>query len=196
MLPRTSKTVAALTSALILLMLSSQIATAIRSIRDIPPTKHLAPTGTALSDIAAAIKLTAAEEGWVALQIDPDLIRATLRVRTHKAVVTIGFDDTNFWITYADSINMGYQPDKHVQHAGDWIEGPVIHGNYNVWVELLAQSIAASVKNPPKSNSSVVVPCDSVLLIADELERLDALRARGVLTQEEFDQQKAKLLAR
>jgi len=31
-------------------------------------------------------------------------------------------------------------------------------------------------------------------MIADELEKLDALRQRGVLTQQEFDAQKAKLL--
>jgi hypothetical protein len=36
----------------------------------------------------------------------------------------------------------------------------------------------------------------SPIMIADELEKLDALRERGVLTQEEFDRQKAKLLAR
>jgi hypothetical protein len=35
----------------------------------------------------------------------------------------------------------------------------------------------------------------SPILIADELEKLDALREGGVLTQEEFDKQKAKLLA-
>jgi hypothetical protein len=32
-------------------------------------------------------------------------------------------------------------------------------------------------------------------MIADELEKLDALRERGILTQEEFDQLKAKFLA-
>jgi hypothetical protein len=31
-------------------------------------------------------------------------------------------------------------------------------------------------------------------MIADELDKLDALRQRGVLTQQEFDEQKAKLL--
>jgi hypothetical protein len=45
------------------------------------------------------------------------------------------------------------------------------------------------VQNPPERSSG------SPLLIADELEKLDKLRQRGLLTQGEFDQQKAKLLA-
>ena len=53
-----------------------------------------------------------------------------------------------------------------------------------------------NAKFPPKSNPTDAAPVGSQLLIAEELENLDALRERGVLTQEEFDQQKAKLLAR
>jgi len=38
-------------------------------------------------------------------------------------------------------------------------------------------------------------PNDTTALIADELEKLASLRDRGVLTSEEFDERKAKLLA-
>jgi len=39
-------------------------------------------------------------------------------------------------------------------------------------------------------------PNDTTALIADELEKLASLRDRGILTSEEFDERKAKLLAR
>ena len=47
-----------------------------------------------------------------------------------------------------------------------------------------------SNENPPKQSNA------SSLSVADELDKLDKLRQRGVLTQGEFDQEKAKLLAR
>ena len=47
-----------------------------------------------------------------------------------------------------------------------------------------------SNENPPNQSNA------SPLLVADELDKLDKLRLRGVLTQGEFDQQKAKLLTR
>jgi hypothetical protein len=46
------------------------------------------------------------------------------------------------------------------------------------------------MQNPPNRSRTSPLP------IADELDKLDKLRRRGVLTQEEFDQQKTKLLAR
>ena len=76
------------------------------------------------------------------------------------------------------------------------IKGPRIHSNYNIWIDQLAKRIAIHTKVPPKSNLTDTAPSRNFILIADELEKLDALRERGVLSQEEFEQQKIRLLAR
>lgn len=55
--------------------------------------------------------------------------------------------------------------------------------------------IAIRTKAPPIDEEKDRGAAHSPLLIADELEKLDALRERGILTQDEFERQKAKLLA-
>jgi hypothetical protein len=166
------------------------------TIRNIPPTPHLAPAETSLADLSAAIKFAVVEEGWSAIAEAPGVIRASLRVRTHKAVVTIGFDESNFWIEYRDSMNLDYNPkNRRATRTRREIKGPRIHRNYNLWIKSLAKSIELYASTPPKSYLTDTAPSETPILIADELEKLDALRERGILTQEEFDQQKAKLLA-
>jgi hypothetical protein len=199
MLYRMRRQIVVLVPLLTLLALAPPSSEASATIQNISPTPHLAPAGTSLADLAAAIRAAAAERGWRITDESPGLMHATLVVRTHRASIVIGFDASNFWIEYRDSLNLDYNPDDlrtkrnarlHV------IKGPRIHANYNVWVERLAESIVINAEFPPKSNPTDAAPAGSQLLIADELEKLDALRERGVLTQEEFDNQKAKLLAR
>lgn len=74
-------------------------------------------------------------------------------------------------------------------------KGPRIHPNYNVWVRQLADQVAGRTAVILEANRGQESE-GSVSLIADELEKIDRLRQRGVLTQDEFDEQKKKLLAR
>jgi hypothetical protein len=167
------------------------------TIRNIPPTPHHAPENTSLADVAATIQLAADIEGWRPLEEEPGSMIARLRLRTHTAVVKIGFDQSKFWIDYFDSTNLGYDPDdlrKTKTRRG--IKGPRIHKNFNKWVRQLADSIEDHMKTPRSAIRVEQTRTPSPIMIADELEKLDALRERGVLTQEEFDRQKAKLLAR
>jgi hypothetical protein len=165
------------------------------TIRNIRPTPHFAPSGTSLSDISAAIKLAANAEMWQVTEDTSGVMTATLHVRTHGAVVTIGFDESNFWIEYRDSYNLDYhQTDLRRLKNARVVKGPRIHRNYNRWVGMLAKSIATHAKNARRSSPIRTMPAVAPSLIADELEKLDTLRSRGVLTQQEFDQQKAKLL--
>lgn len=166
------------------------------TIRNTPPTPHFAPAGTPLVDLAVAIRRAANEQGWRIIEEAPGVMQASLHIRSHEAVVTISFDETNFWIEYADSINLDYNPNslRKTRNRGE-IKGPRIHRNYNIWVDQLARKIAVYAKAPPKAKLTETAPSRNPILIADELERLDALRKRGVLSPEEFDQQKARLLA-
>ena len=164
------------------------------TIRNIPPTPHFAPDGTSPADLAAAIKIAADEVNWRITGEAPGVIQASLFIRTHTAVVTIHYDESNYWIDYQDSANLDYSPnDKTLSGPSRRIvKGPRIHKNYNLWVDQLAKRIAIQTKTPPRTNQARAA---DPVMIADELEKLDALRERGILTQDEFDQQKSKLLA-
>jgi hypothetical protein len=193
---RTRNSVLLLIALLLFSGLALPPAAASATIQNIPGTRHSAPVGTSLATISAAIRFAANQQGWIITEETPGLMQASLRVRTHVAMVTIGFDESNYWIEYRDSVNLDYNPnDRKKTKSMRLIKGPRIHKNYNLWVSQLSESIADHVKAPPQSHSASAAPPLSPILIADELEKLDSLRERGILTQEEFDQQKAKLLA-
>ncbi|WP_426954993.1 hypothetical protein [Muricoccus radiodurans] len=69
--------------------------------------------------------------GWVMEDRGPGLIRGTLNVRTHQAVVDIPYNNSVFGIRYVSSQNLDY-------------DGTTIHRNYNGWVERLQRTIAAT----------------------------------------------------
>ena len=151
---------------LIILMLSLMLmwispAAATVTIRNISPTAHLAPAGTSLADLAAAIKLAADELDWRVVTEAPGVITAALLVRQrHEAVVTIGYDELNYWIDYQDSDNLDYSPDDLNKRGklGKFVKGPRIHRNYNVWVDRLAERIAIRTRAPPRANLANTAP--------------------------------------
>jgi hypothetical protein len=174
----------------------SPLLAAAASIRNIPPTPHLAPIGTTPDDLKASIRFAVNEQGWNIISESPGVLRVSLRVRTHFAVVEIGFDSANYWIKYVDSTNLDYNPrGVKATKTRRAVQGPRIHRNYNKWVEQLATNIAIRTADSSKLKIPRTNPPANPLLIADELGKLDSLRERGVLTQAEFDRQKAKLLA-
>ena len=101
-------------------------------------------------------------------------------------------------IDYLGSVNLKYSPNDLVTRRRGWVrvnvKGPRIHGNYNKWVDALAVRIAARVSHPMQQ-ARPLKQQPSTLLVADELEKLDALRQPGVLTNEEFERQKERILA-
>ena len=68
--------------------------------------------------------------GWAMEEVRPGLIRGTLNLRTHQAVVDIPYDRQRFSIQYASSRDLNY-------------DGSTIHSNYNGWVQRLEQTIIA-----------------------------------------------------
>jgi len=174
-------------------LLAPAIATAAKSsktVENISPRFHLAPVGTSAAQRVAAITAAAQDEGWRVVDEAPSIVTVILLRRSHEAVVTIGYDELNFWIDYKDSKNLNYNPKDLTGRVGSRrsivTKGPRIHPNYNRWVAELADQIALQMQKPPERTSV------SPTLIADEL---DKLRQRGVLTQREFDEQKSRLLA-
>jgi hypothetical protein len=179
---------------LLLAPLNATAAQRSKTVENIPPRYHFAPVGTSPDRLGAAITAAAEDQGWRVIGEAPGEVTAILVRRTHEAVVTIGYDELNFWIDYKDSKNLNYDAKDRKRRTKGQPRGttkaPRIHPNYNIWVAELADQIALRTQHPPKSSDA------SPPVVADELEKLDKLLQRGALTQGEFDEQKTKLLAR
>ena len=81
-----------------------------KTIENIPPWPHLAPVGTSPDRLVAAITAAAEDQGWRVIGEAPGVVTAILVRRSHEAVITIGYDELNFWIDYKDSKNLNYNP--------------------------------------------------------------------------------------
>lgn len=68
--------------------------------------------------------------GWTMQEVRLGLVRGTLNLRSHQAVVDIAYDLRRFTIAYVDSTNLN--------RSGD-----MIHPNYNSWVQRLQNAIVA-----------------------------------------------------
>ncbi len=196
-----TKSLGVATALLAVALISPTSARASRSvtIQNIPLTPHQAPPGTPLVDIAEAVRMAAGSGNWDIIGETSGSMTARLRIRTHTAMVIIHYSESDYQIDYLNSINLDFNPhDLRGPKAGirskTIIKGPRIHANYNVWVRTLAESIEMYSLNPPKAAEIRGDASGDPIMIADELDKLDALRQRGVLTQQEFDRLKAKLL--
>lgn len=84
------------------------------------------PTDSARSseDVGRIIEAAALERDWTTERIRDGEIVATLKVRHHRAVVTISYDASHYQIRYKDSDVLLY-------------DGKKIHRNYNHWIQAL-----------------------------------------------------------
>jgi hypothetical protein len=81
-------------------------------------------------EVAAAIKRAGTGLGWAMLDDGPGKINATLRLRTHTAVVEIPYSTKSYSIRYKDSTDLRYDAEKGT-----------IHKNYNSWIQNLDAAI-------------------------------------------------------
>lgn len=81
-----------------------------------------------LSTIENIIKTAAVGRGWLVEDAGPGKIKATLKSRTHEAVIDILYSKTNYSIEYVSSADLLYEDGK-------------IHRNYNKWVKILENDI-------------------------------------------------------
>lgn len=91
-------------------------------------------TGQALeaAQVRQAILNGAKDKGWIARELSPGVITASLAVRNHLAEVEIPYSGTSYSIIYKSSSNLDYK-------ASD----QTIHNQYNNWVDYLRQAIDA-----------------------------------------------------
>ena len=88
---------------------------------------------------AEQIKRAGAGLSWVMEEQRPGLMRATLNLRTHQAVVDIPYDESRFSIRYVSSKDLDYRPDG----LAPGYRGTVIHSNYVGWIQNLERRIVA-----------------------------------------------------
>lgn len=141
-----------------------------------------------LQEIQAVVIDGCAARGWAATLVEDGLISADITVRgKHYARIEIPFSQTDYSIFYADSNNLDYNEKRQS-----------IHRNYNNWVIKLSgtinQRFGEALHSSPAAASSISSKKQAVDDLYVELSKLGELRDKGVLTEEEFEEQKRKLL--
>jgi hypothetical protein len=117
---------------LALLAMSVVFVTACRTAPISNPAVTLPTAQTSEDDVANAIKLAGARYGWEMVDEGPGVMKGTLRLRKHVAVVRIEYDADSYAIQYEDSEKLLYGNDR-------------IHRNYNRWVRNLSEEIKANL---------------------------------------------------
>jgi len=77
-----------------------------------------------LDQRADQIRRAATGRGWTMATQAPGVLRGTLKLRGHTAVVDVRFDAARFSVNYIDSADLNY-------------DGASIHPKYNDWVRYL-----------------------------------------------------------
>jgi hypothetical protein len=90
----------------------------------------LANEGKSMEEVGKAIKRAGRGLGWEMKDEGEGKIKGTLNIRTHRAIVMIGYNTKTFNIDYVDSTNLNY-------NAGN----SEIHKAYNGWVQNLEKAI-------------------------------------------------------
>ncbi len=176
--------------ALLLVTAVSNAASPIQDVIDAPV--PIRPDGGrySIEDVRAAIIKGSQTQLWTAEIAGDRTVRARLNVKNkHFATVEIPYSESSYSIIYISSENLDYNPTRRT-----------IHRNYNKWVLQLSALIKKQFQLL-SSNAMASEPCHGVATsdmedIFDELLKLDDLRDRGILTDEEFDVEKHKLLER
>lgn len=88
-------------------------------------------------DVKKAIIRAGSTLGWSMNANEPGNIVATLNIRKHMAKANIRYTTTKYSIKYINSRNLSYTVDE--------VEGPLIHSNYNGWVQNLDNSIKSQL---------------------------------------------------
>ncbi len=159
---------------------------------------HAAPPQATLEQIERTMVAAVERAGWSARVREPGVVEAEKSVRDgkHTALVEIRFDERSFLIQYLSSHNLNYDPEScHRRARRKRVCREVIHPHYNVWVRTLEGNVMRlTVEAGKASKAPVDKGASSGVMIADELIKLKALVDQGVLTAEEFESRKKKLL--
>jgi len=83
-----------------------------------------------MADVEKAIMRAGGGLGWIMKKERDGLLKGTLTLRTHTAVVAITYNVQEYSINYESSVNLNYDPANNT-----------IHSNYNGWIQNLNKAI-------------------------------------------------------
>lgn len=83
-----------------------------------------------MADVEKAIMRAGGGLGWIMKKERDGLLKGTLILRTHTAVVAITYNSQEYSINYESSVNLNYDPANNT-----------IHSNYNGWIQNLNKAI-------------------------------------------------------
>lgn len=96
------------------------------------PVINASGQGLKEAQVKQAILAGAQDKGWIARELHPGVITASLSNRSHLAEVEIPYSGSNYSIIYKNSSNLNYRPGEQT-----------IHNQYNNWVNYLRLAIDA-----------------------------------------------------
>ena len=123
--------------------------------------------------------------------VEPGLIRCELNFKAdHKAWVDIPYTAERYSILYKNSENLRYQPPSQPDRENpsgyaDKLE--TISGHYNNWIQALNASIQQELRKIPSDP-------DVASEAQDRLRKLETLRGSNLISEEEFQAQRARIL--
>ena len=170
----------------------------ILNLEDVPISMKADGTSFTVQEARAGIIRGCVAGGWAPFVDSEGVIHASLNVRDkHFAEVEILVTPTTYSVQYASSKNLDYKTYNH--HYRD--QRPRIHENYNIWIDRLSDSINKELHAPSQNaGPTPVEPHPDAVTDRDRSDvyskilMLDDMRNRGILTDEEFDAEKKKLL--
>jgi hypothetical protein len=188
------RTLVALALLLAFAPVNSGAAKPINNMMDLPVPAKGDGSLFSLQEVQAIIVDGVSARGWVPTVAGEGIISATIIVRNkHYATVDIPFSSTAYSILYVSSTNLDYNEKRQS-----------IHRNYNNWVVNLSRTINQKFSTAPQdaarpsqeaSTDTTDVTSNSTQTdVYGELLKLDELRAKGILTEDEFEAEKRKLL--
>ena len=83
-----------------------------------------------MEDVEKAIIRAGGGLGWIIKKEKEGVLKGTLVLRTHTAVVSITYNTQEYSINYVSSVNLDYNPETNT-----------IHSNYNGWIQNLNKNI-------------------------------------------------------
>jgi len=172
--------------ALVLAPVVVDAAKPIMNLRDVPVTVKADGTSFTAQEVRAIIIEGCLARHWSPVLDGDGIIRATINVRDkHFAEIEIPFTSASYSILYVSSNNLDYNEKRQK-----------IHRNYNNWVVKLS----ATIDKKFRTFSSDAISTPDVVIgrnqneVYSEILKLDDLHKRGILTDEEFEAEKRKVL--
>lgn len=179
----------------------SNAASPIQNIIDVPFPIRSDGGPYSIEEVRAAMIKGSQTPLWTGEVVGERTIRAKLNVRDkHFAIVEIQFSESTYSIIYVSSENLDYNPARQTIHRNyrNWVlQLSTMINRQFIWLE--SKTVASEINTDrtdanKDGDSELRAKSEEKVDLYKELLKLDDLRQRGILTDEEFQSEKKRLL--